>query len=159
LDIKEIINWLVGTVIVGIVLIITNIISIIRAGKMMPKELKGADLLNKQTEIDITAKMDTMLGNSIAKALDWQKRFDELDDRFRIQEEELESQKNRIIVLECLSETQKKEINVLTAEVNNYSLWTNALVEQLQKVDLKPIRMEDVDGIDLSVIRSKRNFE
>lgn len=159
MDIKEIINWLVGTVIVGIVLIITNIISIIRAGKMMPKELKGADLLNKQTEIDITAKMDTMLGNSIAKALDWQKRFDELDDRFRIQEEELESQKNRIIVLECLSETQKKEINVLTAEVNNYSLWTNALVEQLQKVDLKPIRMEDVDGIDLSVIRSKRNFE
>jgi hypothetical protein len=57
--------------------------------------------------------------------------------------------------LETLSETQKCEIGVLTTEVSNYSLWTNALVGQLERVNLKPVKMEEVAGVDTSAIRNK----
>jgi len=164
------IGCLIGTVIVGILLIITNIVSIIRAGRMMPKELKGIDLSNKEKEIDIASQMDIMLTNSMSKALDWQNKFDALDCKYRDQGEELKKiklefesqsslinlQEKRILALEELSISQKKEIDILMTEVNNYSLWTNALVSQLQKVDLKPIKMEEVDGIDLSILKNNK---
>ena len=165
MDITKITDWVIGSLIVGILLIVTNIISIIRAGKMMPKELKGAELSNKEAEIDIVSKMDATLSNSIERALNLQSKLDDLDKKLRDQNDEIcdlgkkiESQNDiikiqgdKIIALEHLSKSQKEEIDLLTTEVNNYSLWTNALVDQLQNVDLKPIKMEDVEGIDLSI--------
>jgi hypothetical protein len=166
---QNIIGWIIGIGASSVIAIIIGIFSIIRSGKMLPKELEGADLKNKQTEVDIAAQMDTMLTSAIAKATEWQTKFDRLDsdardnklklsvvqETYARQEDMIKIQGARILALEALSETQKCEIVTLTVEVTNYSLWTTALVAQLERVNLKPVRMEEVDGVDLSAIRGK----
>jgi hypothetical protein len=154
---------------ISILSMIGTTFAIIKSGIMFPKEVENADLKNKQIEIDIATQMESMLTNAISKAVDWQTKFDKLDLEFRQTKTELETvretsinqgelirvQDCRIEALETLSETQKSEIDSLTKEVGNYSLWTTALVAQLERVNLKPVRMEEVAGVDTSAIRGK----
>ncbi len=166
---QNLVVWIIGTGIGSVVSIIIGVIAIIRSGKMLPKELEGADLNNKEKDVDIASKMDDLLTNAIAKALDWQAKFDKLDNEARDNTVKLNTvqatadsqgkllaiQGERILALETLSETQKCEIVELTTEVNNYSLWTNALVAQLERALLKPVRMEEVSGVNTAAIRGK----
>lgn len=160
---KDIVAWIIGIGAASVLSLITGIFAIFRSGKMLPKEIEGADLNNKKTETEILQKMQDMLKNAINDTAEWQNKFDKLDDEFRqtrcelenIKEKSLE-QNDRIIALEALSKSQKDEIIALTTEVNNYSLWTNALVKQLEIAELKPVKMEDVEGVDLSAIRKNK---
>lgn len=152
--------WIGGGTILSI---IGSVIAIIKSGIMLPKEVEGADLNNRKTETEILQKMQEMLKNAINDTAEWQNKFDKLDCEARNNKDELEKLQNktsqqdeRILELETIYKDQKQEIIELTAEVNNYYLWTNALVKQLEKADLKPVRMEDVEGIDLSVIKKSK---
>jgi len=161
--------WFIGSGAISIIAIVTGVIAIIKSGKMLPKELEGADLSNKEKDVDIASKMDDLLTNAIAKAVDWQAKFDKLDCEARENKVKLDTalamadsqgklitiQGERILALETLSEKQKDEIVELTTEVSNYSLWTNALVAQLERALLKPVRMEEVTGVDIAAIRGK----
>ena len=166
---KDIVGWFIAIGGISILSMIGTIFAIVKSGIMLSKEVVCADLKNKQTEMDIASQMDTMLTNAMIKAVDWQTKFDKLDLEFRQTKDELETvretsvnqgelirvQDARIRALETLSETQKCEIDTLTKEVSNYSLWTTALVAQLERVNLKPVRMEEVAGVDVSAIRGK----
>jgi hypothetical protein len=166
---QNLVIWFIVTGGISIISIITGIITIIKSGKMLPKELDGADLSNKEKDVDIASKMDDLLTNAIAKAVDWQGKFDRLDAESRDNKIKLDTalamvdsqgklitiQGERILALEALSETQKCEIIELTTEVSNYALWTTALVKQLEIAELKPVRMEEVAGVDTSAIRGK----
>ena len=57
---QNIIGWLLGVLAVGIISIITGIYSIIRSGKLMPKELKGVDLDNRSKEVSIADQLDEL---------------------------------------------------------------------------------------------------
>ena len=166
---KDIVGWFITIGGISILSMIGTIFAIVKSGIMLPKEVEGVDLKNKQVEIDIVYRMEESLSKAIDKSAEWQIKFDKLDCEFREnknkldtvqatsirQEEMIRVQGSRILALETLSETQKFEIDTLTKEVGNYSLWTTALVAQLERVNLKPIRMEEVAGIDVSVIRGK----
>lgn len=160
---KDIVAWIIGIGAASVLSLITGIFAIFRSGKMLPKEIQCAELNNKKLETEILGKTQEMLNNAVSSAVSWQTRFDKLDDEFRqtrcelenIKEKSLE-QTDRIIALEALSKSQKDEIIALTTEVNNYSLWTNALVKQLEIAELKPVKMEDVEGVDFSAIRKNK---
>ena len=166
---KDIVGWLIAVGGISILSMIGTAFAIIKSGIMLPKEVECADLKNKQAEIDIVSRMEETLSRAIDKSAEWQVKFDKLDSEFRKNRVELETiqatstrqeemitiQGTRILALETLSETQKCEIDTLTKEVGNYSLWTTALVAQLERVNLKPVRMEEVAGVDVSAIRGK----
>lgn len=160
---KDIVAWIIGIGAASVLSLITGIFAIFRSGKMLPKEIEGADLNNKKTETEILQKMQDMLKNAINDTAEWQNKFDKLDCEARNNRDELNNlkdqtveQNERILALETISKSQKQEIIELTAEVNNYYLWTNALVKQLEKAEMKPIKMEDVEGVDLSIIKKNK---
>lgn len=160
---KDIIGWIIAAGGMSILSMIGAVFAIIKSGAMLPKEIEGADLNNKKTETEILQKMQDMLKNAINDTAEWQNKFDKLDCEARNNRDELNNlkdqtveQNERILALETISKDQKQEIIELTAEVNNYYLWTNALVKQLEKAELKPIKMEDVEGVDLSAIRKNK---
>jgi translation initiation factor 6 (eIF-6) len=164
---KDIVGWLIAVGGISILSMIGTAFAIIKSGIMLPKEVECADLKNKETEISIVSRMEESLSKAIDRTAEWQIKFDKLDAESRqtkaeldavretaeVQGERIKIQDERILVLESLSETQKCEIDTLTKEVSNYSLWTNALVAQLERVNLKPVRMEEVEGVDTSAIR------
>jgi hypothetical protein len=167
---QNVLGWLIGSVATSVISLIAVIITIVKSGIMLPKEIEGADLNNRKTEADILEKMQGILEKSIDKSAEWQIKFDKLDcearetrdklekitEQYDLQDQKLIEQNNRIIALESLSESQKKEIIELTAEVNNYYLWTNALVKQLEKAELKPVKMEEVEGFEPSIVKSSK---
>jgi hypothetical protein len=170
---QDIIKWLITIGGISILSFIGTIFGLIKSGVMLPKEIESADINNKKSEIDMYAKLEDAWANAIKKSVDWQSKFDGLSADFRVtkekldcvekiskeQDEKIREQNNRILTLESLTELQKNEIIDLTKEVNNYSLWTNALVSQLERVNLKPIKMEEVAGVDSSVGKKDKKIK
>ena len=130
------INWIIG---VGI----TNIIAFVGAGilwykslRMLPKEVKGADLSNQMTEVSLAQQLQNVAKNAAAQVLDYQ-------EQLKCQAAEIEKLTNRIMEIEPLV----KEVSQLRTDLERYRelngilwQWNNLLQEQVRPYE-SPVTM------------------
>jgi chromosome segregation ATPase len=136
-QIIELSKWVIAIGIGAIVSTITGVILIIKAGKMMPKDLRSADLTNKEKEADVAAKMNDLADKAAEKAVNLQGKLDELEKKYDSLKVDYDSLKEKVV-------SQENLINKLQCEVNNYKLYTNALIGQIKENNLNPVEMSSL---------------
>ena len=144
-QISELIKWVIGAGIGSIVASITGIILIVKAGKMLSREVKGADLDNKGKEMDIITQYDEIATKAADKVLNTQERFDKLEEKYNeIKAENIEI-KERLEAQDAIISAQAKEINKLVCELNNYKEYAKALIDQMRNSEITPIEMSSLN--------------
>ena len=85
----EMINWVVGVFLVGIISLIGGAISVIKAMRMLPKEEHSADLDNiskslelKSREVSIADQLDALATKAAEKTIKVQDRLDKLEEDY-----------------------------------------------------------------------------
>lgn len=147
-QIQNIIGWLVGLISTSVITGIIGVYSIIKAGKMLPKDLKSADLDNKIKDLSLSEKYELLAEKSAEKAIGLQARLNEYEQvqlKLSIGQEELQRQ------IEQQNETigkQDKIIDTLICEIENYKIYTNALIAQIKEAQLVPVDMESLKVSD-----------
>jgi hypothetical protein len=140
-QIIELSKWVIGIGFAGIVSTITGIILLIRAGKMLPKDLRGADLNNKEKEADVATKMNDLADRAAEKAVNLQGKLDDLEGKYNSLKVDYDSLKDKVV-------SQENLINKLQCEIDNYKLYTNALIAQIKENNLNPIEMASLPLAD-----------
>lgn len=169
-QIKEVIGWIIGLFSTSVVALIIGIISIIRSGKMLPRDLKGADLTNKEKEkvidgadldnrakeLDLIERYDGLIADLTIKYDTLKKEYENIknenetlrDDYIILKDEQLilrEKINSQDIVINhqtSIIEEQKEEITMLMCELNNYKEYTKALIEQMKEAQMIPVEMK-----------------
>jgi len=158
-QVQDVAGWLIGIFATSIVTGIIGVISIIRAGKMLPKDLRGADLDNREKEIDIADKYELLADKAAQKVVRLQERLDDyeanqnklklgqvnLQSQIDVQAKTIQSQAVTIEKQEAKIENQDIRIETLTCELSNYKIYTNELINQLKDARIVPIDIEDLD--------------
>jgi len=158
-QVQDIAGWLIGIFATSIVTGIIGVISIIKAGKMLPRDLRGADLENKGKEIDIADKYELLADKAAQKVIKLQERLDNyetnqiklklgqdnLQRQIDTQAQTIQSQAATIEKQEAKIESQDIRIETLTCEVSNYKIYTNELISQLRNAEIAPVDMGDLD--------------
>jgi hypothetical protein len=171
---KNISDWINGVLIASLLGNAISIINLIRSTKMLPKDLKGADLDNRTKEISMVEIYDEIATRAAGKVMEFQKMFYSLQDRFVIlendnkllkDEQRLLKDEQKLLKLKVESqdviiseqtktiETQNAqidklniEIDVLVCELNNNKLYNSTLIEQMKKENIIPI---DIDTLPI----------
>lgn len=129
----------------GIISSITGVILIVRAGKMVSREVKGADLDNRGKEMDIVSQYDEIANKAAEKALNWQERFNELDEKYNDIKAENREIKEKLEAQDAVIAAQAKKITKLVCELNNSKEYINALIKQMHEAEITPISMSSLE--------------
>lgn len=158
-QVQDFLGWIIGIFATSVVTGIVGIIAIIKSGKMLPKDLRSADLENREKEVDIADKYEILAEKAAQKAIQLQERLDSyesiqlkikkdhssLESKVNNQEKIMEKQ-SLIIEQQALKlEAQEVQIASLICELNNYKIYTRELISQLTQAKLVPIDMENLD--------------
>lgn len=143
--VTDIIGWIIGLSAGSIVTLVVGIIAIIKAGKLLPKELKALDLDNRMKEADLAFKMEGAADRAVMKSEAMRLRLDSLDEKYSQLENKVEEQDKIIISQNLRITTQELEISTLICELGNYKIYTNALIAQMKQASIIPIEMESLD--------------
>lgn len=148
---QALVNWLIGGLAAAIITSITGIFAIIKASRMMPKELKGADLNNRSKEISIADQYDELATRAADKAIRTQERLDKIEDDYKKMKEEheillenYEALKEKVETQEIKIKEQDEEIEKLRCELNNSKLYNDALIKQMKEANIIPIEKESL---------------
>ena len=155
---QNIIGWLLGVLAVGIISIITGIYSIIRSGKLMPKELKGVDLDNRSKEVSIADQLDELATKAAEKTLKTQEKYDRLEELYcsleiRVNEQDkvilnqnslIGEQTNRLDIQEIKIREQDEEIFILKEELEGAKLYNETLIKQMQEAGVIPLPRPEI---------------
>ena len=150
---QNIIGWLTGVLAVGIISIITGVYSIIKSGRMLPKELKGADLENRSKEVSIADQLDELATKAAEKTLKTQEKYDKLEERYclledRVTEQDkvinhqnalIKEQTIRLDAQEVKVKEQDDEIYLLREELEGAKLYNESLIKQMQEAGVIPL--------------------
>ena len=156
-EVTELFKWVIGIGVLAILSSIASIIGIVRSGRMLPLEVKGAVLDNKEKEVTIADKFEDIANKAADKALKAQGSLDELEElmntKLKILEDKIDNQNLKIA-------EQETEIASLKCEINNYKLYTSALIEQLRIANIIPVEISSLDLEDcrpVDKLKVKRN--
>jgi len=156
-QVQGLVGWIIGILATSVVSGIIGIISIVRAGKMLPKDLRGADLENRSREVGIADQYEELAERAAQKTIKLQNRLDVYENgQLQLEagqadlKRQLESQ-NEVI------ERQAETIEGLICEINNYKTYTNALIEQIKEAQLIPIDMDSLDLEDCNGYSLRKN--
>ena len=149
-QIDNLLGWIVGFFITSGATMILSFISIYRAGKLLPKELKGAELDNRMKEADLALKMEGAADRALEKSEIMRGRLNSLEDKYCILEDKIK-ELNEIIVNQSIRITaQELEISTLICELGNSKIYTNALISQMKQSSIIPVEMESLEVKDCS---------
>lgn len=185
---QNLIGWFLGVLGIGVISIITGIYSVIKVSKMIPREVRGADLDNLSKEISIADQFDELATKAADKAIKAQTRVDELEKKYCEMEEDFKEQKVLLSNLSARSEEQdiliaeqaavieeqskrldlqdkkiseqEEEINLLHYELSNSNAYNLALIQQMKEQHIIPIEESAVIKNDYEKSnRKKREFK
>jgi len=134
------------------------LINLIKARKMLPKELKAADLDNREKELKIAEQMEGMATRAVEKAIGTQDRLDKLESNYDCLEKNYFDLKKEVedqnIVIEKQGETiaeqgkiiaeQAEVIEELTCDLENNKLYNTMLIKQMEDARMVPIAIETI---------------
>jgi hypothetical protein len=140
-------NWLKDINGVTIISIITNIglfIKIIRDGKMLSRDIKGADLDNQNKEASLVKIYNEIAVSASEKMKELQESYSNLEKRFDVLQRKVDSQDILLLEYNENSVKQNKKIEYLECQISNYEKYNSMLIQQIRKEQLAPIEMKSV---------------
>ena len=164
-QIQGLIYWVIGIFGLSLVSLITGVYAIIRSGKMLPKELKGADLNNEGKEVDIAKLYKGLAAETALETLEVNKRLKALEDKVENQEGIIKNQASTIIIQSDRLDMQDKKIEqqdeiifILECKLNNSEQYNKALIEQMQKERITPMSNVNMGMADCDKLsKTKKN--
>lgn len=159
-QIQEFVTWLIGGFFVSLVTFIGGVYAIVKSGRMIPREVKGADLKNKQAELDIVKQYDEIATMASDKTLKTQERLDKIEkdyndlkrsndalkENYEFLNNEYTSLREEHDVLKITVQTQEEtikrqeeEIYTLICELENARMYNDALIQQMKDKQIIPI--------------------
>lgn len=182
---KDLIYWIIGILLTSVTAGILGIINVVRAGKLLPKDMKGADLSNKSKEVSIAEQYDELATRAAEKVLKMQERLDKvegdsetmelgfvslkkdyaelkekIDTQAEIIEKQaiiIEEQSKRLDLQEKKIKDQQIEIELLKCELENAKAYNDALIEQMKIEKIIPVDLSSVKDIkDCEKIKDKK---
>jgi hypothetical protein len=165
--IQGLVGWVIGVGAAGIISIIIGVISIIRSGKMLPHDLKSADLENKMKETSLADQYEEIADRAAQKASKMQEKFEILEiklEEFKLQLEEqrkiMASQAETIKVQSERIDAQDIEIGKLKCEKINSDIYIQELIKQIEDASITPINPKDIPTLknceEVSKVKKKR---
>lgn len=166
-QVQNLAGWVIGTLIAGILLAAANLIAVIKSGKMLPKDLRGADLnnaekekhivgeelANQSKELEIINNLKGMVSQGVQDALNLNKRLLDLETRVQSQEDiinsqagiieqqtlRIDEQDRKILQQNIKIQEQEDEIAILRCELINANSYNAGLKEQMRNNSITPI--------------------
>jgi len=150
-QIQNLVGWVIGVGIAGIISAIIGVISIVRSGKMLPKDLKGADLENKIKETNLADQYEEIADRAAQKVSKMQEKFDFLEiqlEQFKKQLEEqskiITSQAETIKIQNERIDAQDVEIDKLKCEKSNSDIYIKELINQMEQASITPVNPKNM---------------
>jgi chromosome condensin MukBEF ATPase and DNA-binding subunit MukB len=148
---QNLIGWVIGTLVVGILSAVTGVVAIIRSGKMLSKDLKSADLENKLKETNLADQYEEIADRAAQKASKMQEKFDVLEIKLEEFKMQLEEQ-SKIITSQTLTihmqseriDAQDIEIEKLKCEKNNSDIYIEELINQIKQASIIPVNPKNI---------------
>lgn len=172
-QIKDIVGWIIGIVLLNISTVIASVIVWVKAIKMMPKEVKGADLNNISKEVSIASQYDELATKAAEKTLKMQERLskleedyeklndkvDEQDSIIKEQAQIIKEQSLRLDAQDTKIKEQEEEIELLKCELNNAQSYNSALIQQMKDKNIIPIENTATNPKDCKKTKNKKITE
>jgi uncharacterized coiled-coil protein SlyX len=158
-QIQGLVGWIIGVGITGLISIIIGIISIVRSGKMLPKDLKSADLANDQREADIAKIYKGIAAETAMETIEVNKRLSILEERVHNQDIIIMEQNETIREQGEKIAAQDEIISILRCKLDNSEKYNKALIEQMQRekmTPISPVNMNLPDCEEISKVKKKR---
>lgn len=162
-DAQGFLSWLIPLLATSGIALILGLINLFKSGASVKKEIRSIELENRKRELDISAKVDELSSRNAEKALKTQETLDLVQARLLVLCDDHEKLKKEYEVLKAdnqklmeIVENQKKEIDILVCELNNHKAYINALISQMEKAKLTPIKMENLTLPDCDGIKDKK---
>lgn len=137
--IQGLVGWIIGVGVTGLISIIIGVISIIRSGRMLPKDLKSADLSNEQKEADLAKIYKGIAAETAMETIEVNKRLSILEEKVHEQDIIIMKQNETIRAQGEKIAAQDKIISILRCKLDNSEKYNKALIEQMQKEKIAPI--------------------
>jgi uncharacterized coiled-coil protein SlyX len=158
-NIQGLVGWIIGVGITGLISIIIGVISIIRSGKMLPKDLKGADLSNEQKEADLAKIYKGIAAETAMETIEVNKRLSILEEKVHDQDIIIMKQNETIREQGEKIAAQDEIISILRCKLDNSEKYNKALIEQMQREKIAPISQVNMalpDCEEISKAKKKR---
>lgn len=167
---QDLITWIIGALLINIVTLGVSIISWIKSAKMMPKEIKGAELNNISKEISIANQLDELATKAADRTLKTQSRLDKLeldyenleakvkeqDEIIRTQNNTIKEQTGRLDMQDKKMKEQEDEIEFLKCELKNSKLYNQSLINQMREKNIIPIDIAVIQAEDCEKKKRKK---
>lgn len=165
-DTQGFLSWLIPLLATSGIALILGLINLFKSGASVKKEIRSIELENRKRELDISAKVDELSSRNAEKALKTQETLDLVQARLLVLCDEHEKLKKEYEVLKAdnqklveIVENQKQEIDILVCELNNHKAYINALIEQMKKENITPIKMQNLSLPDYDNIKPKKQVK
>ena len=135
---QGIVGWIIGIGASSVIAIIVGIISIIRSGKMLPKDLKGADLGNEEKEANLAKTYKMIATEAAQEALEINKRVSVLEEQVHKQSVVIMEQAETIRLQGERITAQDEIIETLECKLSNSEEYNRILIEQMQREKITP---------------------
>lgn len=167
---KEILKWLIPLIITNIASIIGTIITWVKSSKMLPSELKGADLTNKSKELSIVEQYDLLTIKAVDNAVRLQERVNQyeldyaaLKEAYELIKQELTEQNTIILHQSGIINQQATRIVSQGAQINDQEeliigLRSDLSVEQ-EKNNFLTAKLDELKGVTLKPKTKPREKE
>lgn len=157
-QIQDVIGWVIGLFASSIIAIVVGIISIIKSGRMLPKDLRKADLENKDKEVSIADQLDEIATRAADRALKTQERLDNLEVDYLVLKNRVTEQDQIIREQAKIIKEQSERLKSLSDELCNTQAYNSALIKQMHNANMIPVEMINVNK-KLHGLDKKQNNE
>jgi uncharacterized coiled-coil protein SlyX len=159
-NIQGLVGWIIGVGITGLISIIIGVISIIRSGKMLPKDLKGADLSNEQKEADLAKIYKGIAAETALETIEVNKRLSILEEKVYTQGITIMEQNETIRIQGEKIAAQDETISILQCKLSNSEQYNQALIEQMKKENVTPLETKSMNFPDCEeILKNKKKRE
>jgi len=171
-EIKNATEWFFALLATSGIALILGLFNIIKSGKMLPRDIKKADLDNKSKEISIADQFNKLATDAAERALKLQEKIDMLEsasvslqsnftslnsdyallkDMVEAQETVIgeqaiiiEEQSKRLDLQDAKIIEQQEEIETLKCELDNTRQYNEALIKQMRDAHIIPVDVKSI---------------
>lgn len=114
----NLITWIIVGLLTNLSALIAGIIAWIRSAKMMPKEVKGADLSNRSKEVSIADQFDALATKAAERAVQIQTRLSRIESDYDTLKSEHDKLSTKVFEQEKVIREQELTISNQTCRIN-----------------------------------------
>lgn len=135
---QNFLGWIIGVFAVGLLSLAGSFFAVLRSGKMLPKDLKGADIKNEQDEVNLAKAYKAIASEAAQEALQINKRVSDLEEQVHEQSITIMKQSETIRIQGERISAQDETIAILECKLGNSEEYNRVLIDQMRREKIEP---------------------